>query len=339
MRRTFTATAGAAMAVALASLPLQAQGATELTSLLKVSDFAVPDAPAMQLVEVAPSAILRPQSFGSLAAAVSGFRGDEGQLVVPRNLGIEFSPALLASRNDAAYRGTNAFLAQSRISVATRYDSTGHTALAFGWRFSAVDDADDAYDDALQSYAETINLMLDSIRSTVGPGQPLRLSATQEQAVAAWQDSIARRIAERNWNADAVHLAIAARTISDDSLGANAKMDEVAAWGTFAKRLGETGQLLLGGRAASARDSTGDFSTTISLAGRAYYGSNGGKAFAEGSVAMREMANAQTALRLGVEFRLEGIGWIDAMWGVERGADRATRTVSTVRFKHAFGGL
>lgn len=339
MRRRFATVACAALSVALASQPLQAQAATELTSLLKVSDFAVPDAPAMQLVEVAASAILRPQSFGSVAAAVSGFRGEAGQFVVPRNLGIEFSPALLASRNDAAFRGTNAFLAQSRISVATRYDSTGHSALAIGWRFSAVDDADDAYDEALQAYAETINLMLDSIRTAVGPGRPLHLSAAQEQAVGAWQDSIARRIAERNWNADAVHLAIAARTVSEDSLGSNAKMDEIAAWGTVAKRLGETGQLLLGGRASSARDSTGDFSTTISLAGRAYYGSNSGKAFAEGSVAMQEMASAQTALRLGVEFRLEGLGWIDAMWGVERGADRATRTVSTVRFKHAFGGL
>ena len=59
-------------------------------------DFAIPDAPAFKLLEVDESAILRPQTVRDVAAAFDAFRGQSGTFVVPKQIGVEFSPALIA---------------------------------------------------------------------------------------------------------------------------------------------------------------------------------------------------------------------------------------------------
>lgn len=348
--RRFFRPAGAGAALALAAMlgptVSRAQdGTSPLAGLMRRSEFGVPDAPAMKLLSVGDGAILRPQSFGNLSLGLSGFRGAQGQFVVPTEFGLEFSPTLLSARSDATFKPTNAFLAQSRLSLAARRDSGGRNAIAVGFRYAVSDDADFSGDsDALDEFKQRVNGLTDSInvlmaaaRRRVGPSKPLVLTTGEDKAVGELQDRIRELLAADQWNANALHLAVAARATTADTLGNDPKLDELAAWGTVARRLGSSSQFLIGVQAGSARDTLGEFRSTLSVSTRLYYGSNAGKVFLEGTMAMRAEAAATNFLVAGLELRLANIGWIDAAWGVEQGDDGPARTYSSVKLKRTFG--
>ncbi len=109
-------------------------------------DFAIPESPAFNLLDVSESHILRPANVRELAAAVSQFVGAGGDVTIPRSFAIEFAPALILrgptlTRSD--YQKA-AFLYRLRFSAATSRPEDGAeaTMVAFGVRTTILDGAD-----------------------------------------------------------------------------------------------------------------------------------------------------------------------------------------------------
>ncbi len=128
-RATWFAIAALALSVA-AGANAQIVRATGLSPFVKdyKIDFAIPDAPAFKLLEVDQSAILRPQTVRDLAVVLDGFRGEGNAFVVPRQLGVEFSPGLLIGGGQlhlTDYAARKALYAL-RLSGATNRDSLNH---------------------------------------------------------------------------------------------------------------------------------------------------------------------------------------------------------------------
>lgn len=109
-------------------------------------DFAVPESPAFNLLEVSESNILRPSNVRELSVAASQFVGSGADVTIPRAFAIEFAPTLILrgprlTRSD--YRKAP-FLYRFRVSGATSRPEGGSeaTMVAFGVRTTIVDGSD-----------------------------------------------------------------------------------------------------------------------------------------------------------------------------------------------------
>jgi hypothetical protein len=318
-------------------------------------DFAIPDAPAFKLLEVNQSAILRPQTVKALAVAVSGFRGQNNTFVVPREFAVEASPALLIGGRllpVATYNQKKALYA-TRVSGATRRDSAGRSQLALGLRYSLVDEQDLRTDTAFVSDQQVTPLtrrMVDVYRAArrrIGPlddqGNPLPIVLNEEEQkqIDSLNTEIKRIFAARYWNAKSAEVAFGARASTLDSLARDPKFDELAAWATYAHPLAKMGQLLLGVKLGSARDTTNAWERSNAIAGRLYIGSNEAKLFGEAQQAISPgRVTADWLLNGGVEFRIPRVGWITASGGVESGRDGSRpRALTAFAFKSEIPGL
>ncbi|HVZ47272.1 MAG TPA: hypothetical protein VG916_00685 [Gemmatimonadaceae bacterium] len=345
----------AATAAALMAAPTVARAQADTANqkpFVYKTDFAVPDAPAFSLLTVSDGAILRPQSYGSVAVALSGFRGASGGFAIPKELGIEFSPGVLMA-SGPVLRATDMrrydWLYRLRVSLAARRDSAGTNGVALGFRYSLMDDAaltDSAVMAKMQQeltpYTATIvKIVSEGSEKVTTPqeraaGKPFKLLPEDEAKIAAVQAQIRKAWADANWNANALDVAVAARALTADTLGHDPEVDQVAGWFTVARRWTSAGQILFGGQAASVKDSSGTFRTSVAIAARLYLGSNDGKFFIEGQTKSTEQSSASQFVNAGLEFRLAGIGWVDAGWGYESGgALPKARSVVTFKLKSA----
>jgi hypothetical protein len=306
-------------------------------------DFAVPDAPAFKLLQVDESAILRPQNVRDLTLALAGFRGNNNAFVVPKQLGVEASPGLLIGAGHLKVTDYDAqrFLYAMRFSGAASRDSLNRGQLAAGVRFSLKDEQDlrklgaAGSDTAVTRLTGRMRDIYVAARIRIGPPPaPLVLTADEQNAIKALSDSIKSYWADHYWNATSVEVAFAARARAIDSLGHDPKMDEVAGWFTYANGLQGWGQLLVGLKVGTARDSAGSFRPSNTLAARFYVGSNAVKGFIEGQQAVSSKTDAQWLFNSGVELRLPNIGWINASAGYSSAVGNAKpRLVSSFKFK------
>ena len=311
-------------------------------------DFAIPDAPAFKLLEVDRSVMLRPQTARELVVALDGFRGDGNAFVVPRQVGIEFSPGLFIGGGQLrlADYAARKYLYATRLSGATNRDSLGRSQLAAGIRFSIVDEQDirarggGGTDTVVTAFTQRILDVYQAARVRVGPRAPLVLTDPEQRLVDAVADSIERYWAERYWNANAVDLAFGARAQAEDSLGHDPSLDEAAGWFTYANGLQGWGQLLLGAKLGAARDSSGEFQASNTVALRLYVGSNALKGFVEGQQSLASHTDARWLLNSGVEFRLPGVGWIDASAGyASPPSGGRSRLISSFKFRTGVPGF
>lgn len=309
-------------------------------------NFAVPDAPAFKLLGVEESAILRPQTVQDLTMAFSGFRGSGNAFVVPKKLGVEFSPGLLAAGaklkldDYAAWRALYAL----RFSGATSRDSLNRGNLAAGVRFNLVDEQDLRAKGAAGNDPEVTRMttgmlaVYSAARNRVGPRAPLTLNIEEKAAVEALQDSVKEYWANRYWNANSMDVAFAGRARTADSLGHDPEIDELAAWATYANGMSNWGQLLLGLKVGTARDTAGDFQTSNTIAGRLYIGSNVLKAYVEGQSAVAAKIGTEWLFNSGAEMKLAGIGWLAVSAGITGPVEGKTRIISSFKFKSALPG-
>jgi hypothetical protein len=305
-------------------------------------DFAIPDAPAFKLLEVDRSVILRPQTARDLVLALDGFRGDGNAFVVPKQIGIEFSPGLLIGGGQLRLADYTArkYLYATRLSGATNRDSLGRGQLATGIRFSILDEQDirdksgGGTDSVVTAFTRRILDVYEAIRDRVGPRAPLVLTDTEQRLIDAVSDSIEQYWADRYWNASALDLAFGARARTADTLGHDPSLDEAAGWFTYANGLQGWGQLQLGAKLGAARDTSGGFHASNTLAARLYVGSNALKGFVEAQQSLASRTDAQWLLNSGVEFRLPGIGWIDASAGyASPSSGERGRVISSFKFR------
>lgn len=336
----------AALSAAAGAQIVRATGLSPFVKDYRI-DFAIPDAPAFKLLDVDQSAILRPQTPRDLALAFDGFRGANGTFVVPKQFGVEFSPGLFIGSGALTlgdYQARRALYA-TRFSAATNRDSLGRGQLAIGARFSIVDEQDirargggGSDPEVTRLTAEVLDVYVGA-RKRVGPAAPIVLTDDEKGAVAALSDSIRHYWAEQYWNASSFEVALGGRTQTADSLGHDPKVDELAAWITYANGLRGWGQLLVGGKLGSARDSSGAFTASNALAVRLYIGSNALKAFAEAQQAISSKTDAQWLVNSGVELRVPSLGWIDASAGYAANPSGGKpRVISSFKFKTGVPG-
>jgi hypothetical protein len=187
-----------ALALALAA-PVLAGAQTAATPGIAKQlqgDYAVPDAPALTLLDAGASRLLRPTSVKSLTAQLTSATGDF--TFIPRALAVEFSPGLLVrgERLSLAEYRANPFWYRLRLSLATRRgEGEGARArIAFALRTSLQDESD------LRTNAEFERAILaltrwerDSLREReLVRTQVLRIPVTQEptEAQRAQLDSL-----------------------------------------------------------------------------------------------------------------------------------------------------
>ncbi|MEP6732501.1 MAG: hypothetical protein ABJE10_17785 [bacterium] len=322
---------------------VQATGLSPFAKDYKI-DFAIPDAPAFKLLEVDQSAILRPQTARDLTVALDGFRGNSNSFVIPKQFGVELSPGLLVGSGQLKVSdyATKKYLYATRFSGAASRDSLNHGQLAAGVRFSLVDEQDMRNKGAAGSDVEVTRLtasilsVYTAVRRRVGPAAALTLNEEEKTAVKALSDSIKQYWADKYWNANSLEFALGARARTADSLGHDPKVDETAAWLTYANGLQGWGQFLFGAKVGAARDSTGSFQSSNTFAARLYLGSNDIKAFVEGQQALASKTQAQWLVNSGVEARLPTVGWINASAGyASNPTGGKPRLISSFKFKTA----
>ena len=120
------------------------------------------------------------------------------------------------------------------------------------------------------------------------------------------------------WNAELFQIAAALRAQGADSTGRNLALTRWSIWATYANGVGDWGQLLVGGRAGSARDNAGeDYRGDGSLSARFYAGTNTLKAFAEAQGTFRSGGQPVWLLNGGGEVRITKGWWVNFAAGIE----------------------
>jgi hypothetical protein len=312
-------------------------------------DFAIPDAPAFKLLEVDESAILRPQTVRDISAAFDAFRGQNGSFVVPKQIGVEFSPALLIGNRYLKLSDyqTQRFLYATRLSAATSRDSLNRGQLATGIRFSMKDEQDlrargaEGTDTLLTRLTKSMADVYSKARDHSGrPPAPIVTNSDEDKILEALRDTVKAYWTDHYWNANSLEIAFAGRASTTDSLGHDPKFDSFGAWGTYANGIGGWGQLLIGAKMGTARDSSGKFHASNTLALRLYLGSNVLKAFVEFQNAIDSKTEAQFLGNSGVELKLSSFGWVNASAGVAStpNGDKP-HLISSFKFKTGIPGL
>ena len=316
-------------------------------------DFAIPDAPAFELLEVDPSSVLRPTTVRELGLAVSDFVGDGTALTIPKALALEVSPALLIGGDKLSvdeYRA-RPWLYRFRISGATRLAEEGErpAALALGLRGSLTDRADlRTLPNAV--WRESLTKTAGFIRKAREVYQDSLVAAGVDHEAAAaladriefpelWAQLEKRRSAIQDslWNAFAVDLAVGIAADGTDASGNDLRVDRYGVWVSLAAPVTRSGQLLVGLWEGAERDS---ITADMRFAGRAnarfYLGRNFAKIFLEGQARLMDERSPVLLLNSGGEFRPPFGGWARLSAGIEFDHNSGADNLVT-NFAYKFG--
>lgn len=361
--------AAAALAGPLAPAAGAQSTASPATARLLQGDYAVPDAPALRLLDLDESTLLRPATTRALAAQLASASGDLSFL--PRAFGVEFSPGLLVdgerltidayvrrklwyrTRLSVAARRGEGAAARSQVAAAVRLGLQDASDLRTNANFTrAILALTDWKRDSLR-LVETTRLAL-GVPVTDAPtpaqqqqvdrevGQQLGNRAAQTRELVA---AVKRAREDALWNADVFDLALGVRSSSADSTGGRARFDGVSGWLTKGWGFAPRAQLLVGGRGAYERDPSAD-TIGAGLRGvgdataRLYVGGNRYKVLAELQATGRASAAPRWLGNVGGELQLAPILWasVSAGWRAAGALDRG-RVVSAVTFKFNPSGV
>jgi hypothetical protein len=317
--------------VAVITLPAQAQLPTKPDSLIQKyrADYAVPDAPALTMLELDESTLLRPSTVRELGVALSDFTGSGGGFQLPQAAAVEFSPGLLffGRRLKLQDYQKKATLYRLRVSVASRrVEGEGSpTRLAVAVRTSFKDAADlrdkgmnpDFFKavENIIAKAASIDAAAEDMAEERGINEPVVYTPEQQREL----DNLIQEfkklnesIADTAWNRTALDVALGLRADAADSLGNDPSVQQLAAWLTYAGRVGGWGQFMFGTKVGSERDSiTREFGVTASLVSRFYAGTNTRKVYFEVQGAKRAEEDSELLISGGAE-----AGLITGVWAV-----------------------
>lgn len=317
-------------------------------------DMAIPESPALKLLDVETSTVLRPGLPTELTTILSHFLED-GDFRLPESLALELSPALLM----AGPRLERASYQQQKLLYATRFSAATATAadsigrdIAFGLRIGIVNEADLRLDDAFASdttlqitpLLTRINQIHSAALERLGPpGQrqgPVVYTQAETDEIEELSDVIRQRWAERHWNARAIDVAIGVRASALDDQGTDTRITGFGAWATYGHGFGDWGQLLVGGRAGIDRaHDEDDYTQALGLGLRMYLGSNALKGFVELQNELREGASAELFINSGAEVRIADWIWGAGSLGFARDPDGGTRTKTSLKLNTSFPRL
>ncbi|HVN58746.1 MAG TPA: hypothetical protein VMT63_10635 [Bacteroidales bacterium] len=318
-------------------------------------DFALPDVPAFKSLENEPSKILRPSTPEAFSALVSEFfTGNE--LILPKSLGIEVSPLLIAGSNKLTLNSfkKHPVLYSTRISFGSYRNSDRISTSSVGIRLTIIDKGDAKNDNKF--LGNLTSLLSNSLKSEIKIRNEYlkEMKYTFEQwatdtVIKAEVDSVVstrytkpgdldkkiERLKEdykkENWNSQKLDFAFALTGYSKDSLVKSLKYKSTAFWLTWALPVKKFGQLLLGSHVFTYKDSADNkFYTDFYLNSRLYVGSNRLKGFAELQYAMQQKDNIKKVLfDLGAEINISNGIWLDFYSGVDKKLPNENPVLST----------
>lgn len=344
--------AGAASAQSPESFKASAEAQADTLIARYRADYAVPDAPALTLLGLDGSELVRPSTVRDLAVGITDFVGDNGQFRIPRAFAVEFAPGLLffGRKLTLAKYQKHPVLYRLRISAATqRIEGSGTaSSVAFAIRTSPIDGADLRTNGFIAHTAAPIALAvgrIDSVAEARADASRLRirdsltaLHASPEEIRAAVRevpsaiylradqaaiDSLvgafklaADSARDDSWQRQALDLAVGLRLDASDSTGSDLKAGQVAAWLTYAGGVADWAQWVVGAKMASARDSvSGKYRVEASLATRWYAGSNRYKVFVDFQGTKTGDQDAEWLLASGTEINVLSRVWATASLG------------------------
>ena len=312
-------------------------------------NYAVPDAPAFNILNENPDNILKPSSVKDMGIAFADFLGEDERITLPKAFALEFSPALLINGKNLsleAYRKSD-WLYRLRVSLATkRQDVSTASDIALGIRFSTEDESDlrsnIEYINEATELSQKIQSKIDEVRMSLGP------TATMEQiesdsGVVQTKRSLLNEFLKKwdvekwnedNWNADITEYAAAVKASSEDSLAKNLKLNRISVWYTKAKKLSTWGQYLLGIYGNYEKISNTDkYESSGSLIARLYAGNNKFKLFAEAQATLIDDQKPKWLFDSGIELKAAENLWIDLTAGIEVNGQQETVLVTGFKFK------
>lgn len=330
------------------------------TAKLAQGDFAVPDPPALKLLDLDDAKLLRPVSVRALTTQLASASGSAA--FIPRAFAVEFSPLMLMNGEHLSLEDytRKKLWYRLRASLATKRGegAKARTQVAAGLRIALQDDSD------LRTNARYIEQLLrltdwkrDSMELFQKAQIALEIPVTREPTEAerkqinvevqrglaafpakskALTDSVKQIAEEAQWNANAFDLALGAVGSSADSTGGGSRFDGVSGWATKGWRLGGSAQLLLGARGAYERDIKDTLNTDLRPTGdgilRLYAGSNSYKVLIDAQVTGREASAPKWLASGGGELQLSDLVWITATLGWEHFSGDG-KFVSSFKFK------
>jgi hypothetical protein len=329
------------------------QGKLDTTSVgtakLLQADYAVPDAPALKIIDADESKLLRPVSVRSLITTLSSATGDFS--FIPRALAVEFSPLMLVNGEHLTLHDykKKPWAYRLRVSLAAKRDtgSSARNQLALGLRMGFQDNSDLRTNEdvirtilALTSFEVDSGLMIGSRYVAAGlprtgpktPGDSAAAKPIEKQLGTELHARSARLVdsaktAQENakWNADVFDMAVAARSSSSDSTAKNTRFDGVSVWLTKGWGFAPGWQLLFGGRYAYERNladtTSDDLENTFDAVTRMYVGSNKYKVLVELQGTGRTSSAPKWVGNGGGELQLGPTLWVNASAGYEATGD------------------
>ncbi len=343
---------GRALIVALAVAGMPRAGQADLSDSLKAArlDLAVPQAPAFELLDVNPDAILRPGTFRELAVGLGS-----GDL---RQASVEFAPVPLFAGHQSLTEYQRSRLWNTwRVSLATQTPEGGAVSMSAGLRVSIIDRSDPRMDRAflhqLYGAADRVrDAMLEANKRLRGnpalfeakkQGEKDEIQSQINAAVAAVAtaedariDSLREAQRQSHWNAPILELAFAGVGTSADSSFKALHVARYAAWLTGGLPAGQRGQVLAGAQAGLVPDVNGALKRSQGAASvRAYAGSNEVKGFLGGNLRWANGTLPVQAAHFGMELRLVPGIWAEINAGITREGSTDAKWTSGVRLRYA----
>jgi len=292
--------------------------------------YAVPDAPAFNMLNQNALTILKPGSVKDIALGLANFLDVDNRITLPRSLAVEFSPGLLMYGKTLTldeYR-KRAGLYRLRISLATAKGDSSSTAtnLAFGLRVTLNDDSDPRtnkeYLTAATKLAEKIQTLVDVRRKALGASATISEIENDQKLIAEkkeLEDSFNAEWLEDKWNKNMSELAFAFRAASKDSLTKNLKLNKFTLWYTSAYGLDDWGQFLFGLNISTEKvPATNKFRASGSIASRFYMGTNDYKIYMELEASLMEESKADYFVNSGFELKVQDHLWAEFTAGIKQ---------------------
>jgi predicted nucleotidyltransferase len=312
-------------------------------------NYAVPDAPAFNMLNDNPDNILKPSSVKDMGIAFADFLGEDNRITLPQALALEFSPALLINGKNLSleeYR-KNDWLYRLRVSLATkRQDTNSSSDIALGIRFSTEDESDlrtnQEYINEATELSQNIQAKIDEVRLSLGPTATMEQIESDSAVVQTKRNLVdeflnkwdVEKWNEDNWNADITEYAFAVKAGSQDSLVKNLKFNRVSVWYTKAKKLSSWGQYLLGIYGNYEKPPDRDkYESSGSLIARLYAGTNRYKIFMEGQGTLIDDQKPEWLFNSGLELKVDENLWIDLTAGIETNGQQESVLVTGFKFK------
>ncbi len=333
--------------------PARAQIPGQPDSLIQKyrADYAVPDAPALTLLELDEGDLLRPSTVRELAVTLADFTGSGGALQLPKAAAVEFSPGLLffGRRLKLKQYQDHAAWYRLRVSAASRrQEGNGSpTSLAVALRTSLKDGADLRDKRTNPAFFEQIGRIIarahsidaeaeDAAEARGGINEPVVYSPGQQRELNELTSKFKElnaSVADTAWNRATFDVAVGLRADAADSIGTDLSVQQLAAWLTYASAVGNWAQWIVGAKMASDRDSvTRKFEVAGSAVTRLYAGTNTQKVYLDLQASKRADEDTEFVLSGGAEINVTSGMWVNLSAGSQWNGG-----VSDGRFRARFG--